>query len=173
MIGHDLIEQVGGIERARGIVDGAPDNSEFWRDMDSVCSPNEILYYAWFGGALLVFDSDKGWIKSIYHDDNEYILDQLQDLNDLRTAIAEHDNLQPCIGCGSSDLHKGGEIKEPKMCFKCYAAMTGFTLIGDQLLEDDELAEIKAGHRIDKRLESDDCTDIRNHLSPSTKVVDL
>ena len=51
--------------------------------------------------------------------------------------------------------------------------MTGFTLIGDQLLEDDELAEIKAGHRIDKRLESDDCTDIRNHLSPSTRVVDL
>lgn len=87
---NNQIQMVGGIEKARGIVSGAPNGAHLWRDMDSVCTPNEILYYAWFGGALLVFEDGKGWVKSIYHGDNEYILDQLQDLNDLRTAIALH-----------------------------------------------------------------------------------
>ncbi len=106
----DLIKQVGGIERAKNIVSGAPKNTEMWRDMDSVCSPNEILYYVWFGGALLVFEDGKGWIKSIYHDGEEYILDQLQELNDLRQAIADYN--------------------------------------------------------------TDHCTNIENHISPSTKVID-
>lgn len=34
-------------------------------------------------------------------------------------------------------------------------------------------SEIKAGHRIDKQLESDDVKDITNHISPNTKVVEL
>lgn len=79
------------IEEMREIVDGAPELAHYWRDMDSVCSPNEISYYAWFGGALLVFEDGEGWIKSIYHDGYEYILDQLQELKDLRAAIADHD----------------------------------------------------------------------------------
>lgn len=79
------------IEQMRKIVDGAPEGSEYWRDMDSVCSPNEILYYRWFAGALIVHDAEKGWIKSIYHDGNEYILDQLEGLKDLRAALADHD----------------------------------------------------------------------------------
>ncbi|RZG71828.1 hypothetical protein [Acinetobacter sp. WCHAc060025] len=172
MIKHDLIEQVGGIERARGIVEGAPDNTA---THVAVCKQNH--YYRldngceqtyWNGGFKDWMDStiEESW-EIFYNFKFAYVLD------DLRTAIAEYDNPQLCIDCGSSDLHKGGEIKKPKMCFKCYAAMTGFTLIGDQLIEDDELAEIKTGHRIDKQLESDDCTDIRNHLSPSTRVVDL
>ena len=80
-------------EQMQKIVDGAPEGSEMWRDMDSVCSPGEVLYYSWFGGALLVHDTEKGWIKSIYHDGNEYILDQLEGLKDLRTELAKHDTL--------------------------------------------------------------------------------
>ncbi|MGL6035102.1 MAG: hypothetical protein ACRC0N_08570, partial [Acinetobacter johnsonii] len=76
-------------------------------------------------------------------------------LEDLRTTIAEHDSAQLCIGCGSPDLHKGGEIKEPKMCLDCFAEMVGFTRTSNGFLE------------------SDHVTDIRNHLSPSTKVVDV
>lgn len=86
----NLIEKLG-LEKCKQIVGGAPEGSEMWRDMDSVCSPGEVLYYWWFGGALLVHDAEKGWIKSIYHDGNEYILDQIEDLHDLRSALADHD----------------------------------------------------------------------------------
>lgn len=86
----DLIKQVGGIEKAKDIVNGAPENSQYWRDMDSICSPNEILYYVWFDEDLLVFDVDDGWVKSIYHSGAEYIIEQLQNIDDLRQAIADY-----------------------------------------------------------------------------------
>ncbi|RZG73071.1 hypothetical protein EXE10_20915, partial [Acinetobacter sp. WCHAc060033] len=158
MIKHDLIKEIG-IEKAKAIVEGRPTQDCFYDNYEGLYySKDHDHCWEWW-------DLDcKEWFEC------EFVVNQNEDgfihLNDLRTAIAEYDSPQLCIECGSADLHKGGEIKEPKMCFKCYAAMTGFTLIGDQLLEDDELAEIKAGHRIDKRLEPDDCTDIRNHLSP-------
>lgn len=94
-MGMNLIEKLG-LEKCKQIVDGAPEGSEMWRDMDSVCSPGEVLYYWWFGGALLVHDAEKGWIKSIYHDGNEYILDQIEDLHDLRSALADHDRIDAC-----------------------------------------------------------------------------
>lgn len=78
-------------EQMQKIVDGAPEGSEMWRDMDSACSPGEVLYYWWFGGELLVHDTEKGWIKYIYHDGNEYILDQLEDFHDLRTELAKRE----------------------------------------------------------------------------------
>lgn len=87
----NLIEELG-IEKARAIVDGAPRGAEKWRDMDSVCHPNEILYYAKGPHFWVVWDVEKScWVVSIIHDDSEYILDQLQDLSGLRTAIANHD----------------------------------------------------------------------------------
>ncbi|WHP06784.1 hypothetical protein QLH32_04750 [Acinetobacter corruptisaponis] len=76
-----------GVEKAREVVEGAPENSVYYRDMDSVCSPNEVLYYAWFGGALLVKDEEKGWTKSIYHTGEEYILDQLEKIDDLKRLV--------------------------------------------------------------------------------------
>lgn len=76
-----------GLEKAREVVEKAPDRASYYRDMNSVCSPNEILYYVWFGCALLVKDQDKGWIKSIYHKGNEFILDQLEPLHVLRIKI--------------------------------------------------------------------------------------
>lgn len=80
------------IEQMRGIVDGAPRGAEKWRDMDSVCSPNEILYYAKGPHFWVVWDVEKKcWVVSVIHDGNEYILEQLQDLKDLRLAIADHE----------------------------------------------------------------------------------
>ena len=117
----NLIEKLG-IEKCKAIVDGAPEGAEYWRDMDSVCSPNEILYYRWFACALIVRDTEKGWIKSIYHDGSEYILDQLQDLKDLRTAIANH----------------GTPTNEGADNFSHF----------------------------------DHCSDIRNHISPNTVVIE-
>lgn len=70
-------------------------------------------------------------------------------------VLVDCDAIKLCIGCGSPDLHKGGEIKEPKMCFDCFAEMVGFTRTSNGFVESDEVI------------------DIRNHVSPSTRVVDL
>ena len=85
-----LIEQVGGVEKARVIVEGAPETSQFWRDMDSICSPNEILYYVEGPLFWIVWDVEKQkWVESIISEGSEYIIEQLQSLDELRTAI-EH-----------------------------------------------------------------------------------
>ena len=127
---ENLIERVGGIEKAREIIAGAPSNA--------------VIYWPIAKGNFGVYSAGEQ-NKS----DRQIVL------NDLRTAIAEHDTTQLCIGCGSPDLHKGGEIKEPKMCLDCFAEMVGFTRTSNGFIE------------------SDHVTDIRNHLSPSTLVVDL
>ena len=148
----NLIEKLG-LEKCKQIVDGAPEGAEYWRDMDSVCSPNEILHYRWFAGALIVHDAEKGWIKSIYHDGCEYILDQLQDLKDLRTAIANHtDNL-------SHFDHK-----------KCHHEWNETTSNGDAY-------RFFVCKNCDSTknyvpFETDHCSDIANHISPLTKVTE-
>lgn len=166
------------IEQMREIVDGAPEGAHLWRDMDSICSPNEILYYAWFGGALLVFEEGKGWIKSIYHDGSEYILDQLQELNNLRTAIAKHDEFKAgdfvvLTATGTKDVllkiidHKyTNDLHRVKIVKTASCGPIHKDQIRHATLE-----EIKAGHRIDDT--TDHVTDIRNHVSPNTRVVDL
>lgn len=59
----------------------APQGATHWRDMDSICSPNEILYYCNPFGIWCVWDVDKQrWLKSIIHDNSTYILDQLNPL---------------------------------------------------------------------------------------------
>ena len=76
-----------GVEKSREVVSGAPEKSVYYRDMDSVFSPNEVLYYAWFGGVLLVKDEKKGWTRSIYHTGEEYILDQLGRVDELKRLV--------------------------------------------------------------------------------------
>lgn len=138
MIKHDLIEQVGGIERAREIVDGAPDKTA-----DTYCVGDWGIAYFSLEFKSVWCAEDNDWFDSDYETIDELGCDYktVIALKDLRTAIAEYDNPQLCIDCGSSDLYKGGEIKKPKMCFKCYAAMTGFTLIGDQLMTESLLKQ--------------------------------
>ncbi|WP_227614515.1 hypothetical protein [Acinetobacter sp. 'aerobic (ED)'] len=80
-----------GVDRARDVVKGAPKGAQYYRDMDSICHPNEVLYYAWFGCALLVIDEHEGWVKSIYHNGAEYIEDQLADLKELKRLVESVD----------------------------------------------------------------------------------
>lgn len=88
---ESLIEKVGGIEKAKAIVEGAPETSQFWRDMDSICSPNEILYYVEGPLFWIVWDVEKQkWVESIISEGSEYIIEQLQSLDELRTAIEHH-----------------------------------------------------------------------------------
>jgi hypothetical protein len=174
----NLIEKLG-LEKCKQIVDGAPEGSEMWRDMDSVCSPGEVLYYWWFGGALLVHDGEKGWIKSIYHDGNEYILDQLELLSDLKSEI---------------DHHYYGQSEEKEL--EQYALLSqekiegGAMLIGDfkNNLTSSEYKNyfqaermrtvVNAGIAVTNHIATankditDHCTDIRNHISPNTKVIE-
>lgn len=110
----NLIEELG-LEKARAIVDGAPRGAEKWRDMDSVCHPNEILYYAKGPHFWVVWDVEKNcWVVSIIHDGDEYILDQLQDLSELRTAIADYE-------CDHDweDISSMGEAERQLICTYC------------------------------------------------------
>lgn len=127
----NLIEELG-LEKARAIIDCAPRGAEKWRDMDSVCHPNEILYYAKGPHFWVVWDVEKNcWVVSIIHDGDEYILDQLQDLSELRTAIASHD------------------------------------LSVSNLNQNDKQADLSIKSDIE-----DHCSDIRNHISPLTRVIE-
>lgn len=141
------------IEQMRKIVDGAPEGSEMWRDMDSVCSPGEVLYYWWFGGDLLVHDAEKGWVKSIYHDGNDYILDQLELLSDLKSEI---------------DHHYYGRSEAEELA--AYAELSQEKIEGGAMLVGDFS---KAQERIQSVFEDDRTdyvSDIRNHISPMTIV---
>lgn len=139
MIKHDLIEQVGGIERAREIVDGAPDNT--------------ALHYSNEDGDLVYFrdgdyyDNDYGDWFEIY-----FMMPDLISLDTLRTAIAEHDSKIQCWACDK-------RMTEVQLSFN-----DGFCIHCESEIELSKPS---------KQLESDDCTDIRNHVSPSTKVLDL
>ncbi|MFC2995128.1 hypothetical protein ACFODO_07555 [Acinetobacter sichuanensis] len=106
-----LIDQVGGIEKAKAIVDGAPE----WAS--SYCKDSSEYYSV--------------------HDDFECCYN----LSNLRTAIAQHEsnNHQETSHCNNSG--------------NCEKRFNSSEVI--------------------KQLESDQITDIRNHISPNTKVVEL
>ena len=149
----NLIEKLG-LEKCKQIVDGAPRGAEKWRDMDSVCHPNEILYYAKGPHFWVVWDVEKScWVVSIIHDGSEYILDQLQDLSDLRTAIAEHDQ------------HWYGQSEEKEL--EQYSLLQQEKIEGGAMLVGDNSKVVQMVRDI-----TDNCTDIKNHISPNTKVID-
>lgn len=145
----NLIEKLG-LEKCKQIVDGAPEGSEMWRDMDSVCSPGEVLYYWWFGGALLVHDVEKGWVKSIYHDGSEYILDQLELLSDLKSEI---------------DHHYYGRSEAEELA--AYAELSQEKIEGGAMFVGDNSKVVQMIRDI-----TDHCSDIKNHISPNTKVIE-
>lgn len=99
----ELIEKVGGIEKAREIVEGAPEGAELFNKfyIRNVHSEGYMDHFAKWNGCK--------WQQAEAH--REFV-DEAICLNNLRTAIAEHDD-------------------------------------------------------------TDHVTDIRNHVSPSTRVVEL
>ena len=82
------------------------------------------MKFKWNANGYAVFDewcSDDAPITKTYNTnwhensiDMNIFKDSYIDLNDLRTAIAEHDNTQLCIECGSPDLHRVVKSKSRK-----------------------------------------------------------
>lgn len=138
---ENLIEKVGGIEKAREIVGGAPNGTTHIVRSTYL----RLLGAVWW----------QAWLPSWSHATNSMVYDwkgesielistwgDVFKLEDLRTAIAKHD-LKQC--------QHGYDIA----CLIC-----GF---GNE-----------NGVRVwRKQIESDEVTDIRNHVSPSTLVWDL
>lgn len=93
---ENLIEKVGGIERAREIVEGAPELSTdyvFWTSKTRYINRLTKEVY---------LDSTHEWFSA-----NIMVLNLMHCLDDLRTAIAEHDLKQcqhgydiACLICG-------------------------------------------------------------------------
>lgn len=145
-----LIKELG-LEKCKQIVDGAPRGAEKWRDMDSVCHPNEILYYAKGPHFWVVWDVEKScWVVSIIHDDSEYILDQLQDLRDIRTEIANHEKCQH----DWNETTSNGDAYRFFVCKHCDSTQNYVPF------KDDNPSHF------------DHCSDIKNHISPNTKVIE-
>lgn len=151
---HDLT-----IEQMREIVEGAPEGAIY------------------FGGENGDCDYEK-WIEVYFE------IPQLHKINDLRTAIAEYDSRDFKVG----DLVVFDTSKE--FCAKLPHDLMSFRwrddvdaivsqdgrlfVVSYGALRKAETEEIKAGHRLNHIDDvTDMVTDIKNHLSPSTKVVDL
>lgn len=170
MIGHDLIEQLG-IERAKVIVEGAPDEATLFQLMSEQPS-----YLQECGGKHWWFNpNDKSW--NVDYSD----IRTMHSLNDLRTAIAEYEQGSNssefkvgdlvCLNVGSR-VYKINHIHKKAVWLDSGKPQLDVVNI-DDVLRHATPSEIAAGHRIDKKIESDDVKDITNHISPNTRVVDV
>ena len=74
-------------------------------------------------------------------------------IDDLRTAIADYDN------------HWYGQSEEKEL--EQYAILSQEKIEGGAVFVGDNSAIVQAMRNI-----TDDCTDIRNHISPNTKVIE-
>lgn len=155
------------IEQMREIVSGAPD-----RTADTYVADTDTYFSAEFGS---YFDhAEFDWLDSDYKSYAE-IRDNYETvfwLNNLRTAISEHDEFK----VGDLVVHPKFDNKKIYEIIKIKGDL--FTVFYDRNshsfrsdLRHATPSEIKAGHRIDDN--TDHVTDIRNHVSPSTRVVDL
>lgn len=174
MTNHDLIAQVGGIERAREILEGAPELSNYYDvrfDVYIMCDHNGygrfFELHAWSGSSTTRFP---------IHDDMIILL------NNLRTAIAnhtefkvgdlvvsecdedipilfktievQHASFDECVGCQSMS----GLIT-------CYLAINKIRHATPQ--------EIKTGHRIELSGISGQLEVLEMiHISPSCVVIE-
>lgn len=187
-----LIERVGGIEKAKAIVEGAPDLATHFGGEDGDCD-----YYR--DGEY--FDTDYELWMEIYFE-----IPQLHKINDLRTAIAQHDKKwvekrfsikkwhpipehHMCTDRQSDQEFKAGDLVVLQsldlLCVTDLIELVEFD--GEHWKTNNRIgrcnpkgirhatpAEIKAGRRLDHSENvTDHVTDIRNHISPNTKVVEL
>ncbi|RZG74750.1 hypothetical protein [Acinetobacter sp. WCHAc060025] len=128
---NNLIEQVGGIEKAKAIVEGATFGTHYRVDTGRViCCHNENHFY--------FADQVRLGVEFVR-------------INDLRTAIEHH-------------YYGRSEAEE----LAAYAELSHEKIEGGAMLVGDFSEARKI---IDKQLESDHVTDIRNHISPNTKVI--
>lgn len=144
---ENLIEKVGGIEKAREIVEGAPT----W-------ATTYCMAYAAYGGTFHWYGACK----------NCYVLPA------LRTAIAEHDRE---FKIGDHIRYMGIDRKSPHPEIFEVVGFDSMPVGGNGYKIKNRLGQIDFCYGDNYALvdcdNTDNATDIRNHLSPSTRVVDL
>ena len=162
----NLIEELG-IEKCRAIVDGAPDKTaSYYMYGTYFKSQNPVEWFYWEQGQ---------WKFTSYSKRFEGFL---INLNDIRTAIAEHD--QHWYGQSEEkELEQYSLLQQEKI--EGTAALVGdFTAIQEQLQTElnncskKDSSEISISDCCTDNLShfTDNCTDIRNHLSPLMKVIE-
>ena len=153
----NLIEELG-IETCRAIVDGAKWSTHFRTDTkEYVCCPNEAHFY--------------------FRENVERGVEFIR-IDDLRTAISAHD--QHWYGQSEEkELEQYSLLQQEKI--EGTAALVGdFTAIQEQLQTElnncskKDSSEISISDCCTDNLShfTDNCTDIRNHLSPLMKVIE-
>lgn len=140
---ENLIEKVGGIEKAREIVNGAPKGFDAYSFKEK-----KYVRSDWFLGEV--------------------------SLNDLRTAIVEHDRE---FKIGDHIRYMGIDRKSPHPEIFEVVGFDSMPVGGNDYKIKNRLGQIDFCYGDNYALvdcdNTDNATDIRNHVSPSTKLVDL
>lgn len=140
---ENLIEKVGGIEKAREIVNGAPKGFDAYSFKEK-----KYVRSDWFLGEV--------------------------SLNDLRTAIVEHDRE---FKIGDHIRYMGIDRKSPHPEIFEVVGFDSMPVGGNGYKIKNRLGQIDFCYGDNYALvdcdNTDNATDIRNHVSPSTKLVDL
>lgn len=169
MKNHELIANVGGIEKAREIVAGAPVNAESYQDGYYFRLSPEFMYHNGVHEQWNMTTNDGEWFKK-----TEFSPIPMED---LRTAIAEHDAPEFKVG----DLVVGG--KYHRGLLEIVDFKNGYAIVGKYSrvalspsnIRHATQSEIEAGHRepLGNPEQLDDVADIKYHVSPLTVVTEL
>ena len=151
----NLIEKLG-IEKCREILDGAPEDGthfklSFGLSIFYLLSSDDSTSPA----GLWIDDGDEShWGVSSYKNFELFVAEnRFISLKDLRTEIADYDN------------HWYGQSEEKEL--EQYAILSQEKIEGGAVFVGDNSAIVQAIRNI-----TDTCTDIRNHISPNTKVIE-
>ena len=142
----NLIQELG-IEKCRAIVDGAPEDGTHFK-----LSFGLSIFYLLSSddgaspAGLWIDDGDEShWSVSSYKNFELFVAEnRFISLKDLRTAIAEHEKCQHKW----NETTSNGDAYRFFVCKHCDSTQNYVPF------------------------EADHCTDIRNHLSPNTKVIE-
>lgn len=163
------------IEQMREIVSKAPSNAESYQGGYYFRESPQFMFHNGFHDQWNLTDNDGLYFKAAgFHPVR---------IDDLRTAIAEYSTDSPdSYGWVGVHYKLGDHIvyKKPwvgnNLVLKIGGDGNQSMSLASASLRQNYIRhatpeEIKAGHRIDDT--TDHITDIRNHVSPSTRVVDL
>ena len=131
----NLIQELG-IEKCRAIVDGAPDGANEYSVWAS------LSYYKTVGERCELWKQHYKWWTPVLY--NSYMKQHRRSLDDLRTAIAEHEKCQHKW----NETTSNGDAYRFFVCKHCDSTQNYVPF------------------------EADHCTDIRNHISPNTQVIE-
>ena len=131
-----------GIEKCKQIVEGAPSGATDYSNEDG-----EIIYYQKTNN-LIYWNSELGLWDEVY-----FSMPELKSIPDIRTAIADHDQY----------WYGQSEQKELEQ----YAVLSQEKIEGGAVLIGDNSKVVQMVRDI-----ADNCSNIANHISPRTTVID-